>query len=177
MSTEVMSTNQMAAITAKPAAVPTEPLRGLAAVQHIDRAIRDAFIYLDALDRRALAGIAPPIMPAQYYALAALAQAPAQNLGELAARLLCDKGNASGLVDRLQAIGLVDRTRDPVDGRRVKITLTPAGQAALAQATEARAAAMLHALQSLEPAELRAAEERISQLVGLMRAAVSAKGP
>jgi DNA-binding MarR family transcriptional regulator len=161
----------------RPAPASTEPAGGLAGVRYIDRAIRDAFVYLDALDRRTLAGIAPPIMPSQYYALVALAAVPTQSLGQLAARLLCDKGNASGLVDRLQAIGLVDRRRDPADGRRVQLALTPAGHAVLAQTTQMRAAALLHALQSLAPEDLRATEVHIRELVGLLRAAVNAKNP
>jgi DNA-binding MarR family transcriptional regulator len=149
----------------------------LSAVRHIDRAIRDAFVYLDALDRRALAGVTPPIMPSQYYALAALAAAPAQNLGELAARLLCDKGNASGLVDRLQAIGLVDRQRDPDDGRRVKLTVTPAGHDVLARATQVRAAALAQALRPLDADGLRTTEAHVNDLVALLRAAVNGREP
>ena len=175
MSTEAASTNQPVAKKQEPLAA--EPSRGLAAVRHIDRAIRDAFVYLDALDRRVLAGVTPPIMPSQYYALAALAAAPSQSLGQLAARLLCDKGNASGLVDRLQAIGLVDRRRDPEDGRRVKLALTPEGHTVLARATESRSAALQRALRILGPEDLRATESHIGDLVGLLRAAVNAKDP
>ena len=173
MSTEIVSQQQP--VAQAPEGAEADPVRDLAAVRHINVAIREAFIYLDALDRRALAGITPPIMPSQYYALAALAAAPSQSLGQLAVRLLCDKANASGLVDRLQAVGLVDRERDPLDGRRVKLALTPAGFDVLAQATTARSTALLSALQSLQAEGLQATDARLVELVGLLRTAVSAR--
>ena len=146
--------------------------REAGAVASIDRAIRDAFIYLEALDRRTLAGITPRLTTAQYHALAALALTPTQSLGALATRLLCDKANASGLVDRLSALGLVDRVRDPHDRRRVALSLTPAGQEALAQARHARAAALLRALAPLEVAGLTTMTEALQRLVALLQSAV-----
>jgi MarR family transcriptional regulator, organic hydroperoxide resistance regulator len=48
-------------------------------------------------------------------------------MGRLAGTLGCDASNVTGLVDRLEARGLVER-RPSVDDRRVKvIQLTPAG--------------------------------------------------
>lgn len=105
-----------------------------------------AFIYLDALDRRTFAGVEPPLTSAQYHALAALAASPGQSLNELAARLLCDKANASGLIDRLTLGGLANRDRDPVDGRRVVLSLTVDGMRALKAARHARSEALAHAL-------------------------------
>ena len=46
---------------------------------------------------------------------------------ELAARLMLDKGWISRGLDRLAEEGLVTRTPDPADRRRVQIRLTPAG--------------------------------------------------
>lgn len=143
-------------------------------VASIDRAIRDAFIHLDALDRRALAGIAPSLTPAQYHALAALALAPAQNLNELAAHLLCDKSNASGLIDRLVTQGLVDRARDPVDGRRVRLSLTPLGQDVLARAAHLRMTALLRALTPLELPGLTTLTQHLAHLVSLLQTAATA---
>ena len=46
--------------------------------------------------------------------------------------------SAVGLVDRLQARGLVERRSDPIDGRRVRVSLTRRGRSAL------RELALLH---------------------------------
>lgn len=147
--------------------------REAGAVASIDRAIRDAFIYLEALDRRTLAGVSSRLTTAQYHALAALDVTPTQSLGELATRLLCDKANASGLIDRLGALGLVDRVRDPRDRRRVALSLTPEGREALAQARRARAAALLRALAPLEMAGLTSMTEALQRLVALLQSAVA----
>jgi DNA-binding MarR family transcriptional regulator len=49
------------------------------------------------------------------------------SMGELADTLACDRSNVTGLVDRLEARGLV-RRRPSVGDRRVKVlVLTPAG--------------------------------------------------
>ncbi|WP_210491268.1 MarR family transcriptional regulator [Patulibacter sp. SYSU D01012] len=63
----------------------------------------------------------------QLLALRALDPAEPQRMGQLAGALECDKGNVTGIVDRLERRGLVERR--PVDhDRRVKVlALTPAG--------------------------------------------------
>src|SRR5579859_4640954 len=111
-------------------------------VQQIGRDIATAFIYLEALDRQTLAGGDPPLTTAQYHALVALSAAPSPSLGELARRLLCDKANASKLMDRLVALDLATRSPDSDDARKVVLGLTSAGQSALAQATRLRTAAL-----------------------------------
>jgi len=137
----------------------------------IDGAIREGYILLDALDRRTLAALRPPLTPAQYHALAGLASQPTQNLGELAGRLLCDRANASGLIERLVVLGLADRVADPRDRRRVILSLTPAGQEALRAAAEARRLALQRVLASLEDAGAAGLEADLSRLVTLLRAA------
>lgn len=49
-------------------------------------------------------------------------------LGELAAKLSCVKSNATQMIDRLEADGLVRRIADPVDRRSVKAEITPRGR-------------------------------------------------
>jgi DNA-binding MarR family transcriptional regulator len=64
---------------------------------------------------------------AQAHALRMLDPERPMAMNALAERLFCDASNVTGLVDRLEARGLVER--QPVaDDRRVKgLTLTPAG--------------------------------------------------
>jgi DNA-binding MarR family transcriptional regulator len=49
-------------------------------------------------------------------------------MGQLAERLDCDPSNVTGLVDRLQARGLLERRVNEADRRVKHLTLTPAGQ-------------------------------------------------
>ena len=63
--------------------------------------------------------------PAQAGALLHLASPLSMN--ELAAVLACDNSNVTGLVDRLQARGLVVRQANPDDRRVKRIVLTAAG--------------------------------------------------
>jgi DNA-binding MarR family transcriptional regulator len=53
-------------------------------------------------------------------------------VGELAERLLLRPHSASGLVDRLMGLGLVERNRGDDDKRQVYISLTEMGQNVLA---------------------------------------------
>ena len=48
-------------------------------------------------------------------------------MNELAAMLACDNSNVTGLVDRLEARGLVARQASPEDRRVKRIVLTAAG--------------------------------------------------
>ena len=50
-------------------------------------------------------------------------------MSALAERLFCDASNVTGLVDRLEARGLVVRTVDPNDRRIRRIVRTPEGEA------------------------------------------------
>ena len=65
-------------------------------------------------------------------------------LGELAEKLSCVKSNATQMVDRLEADGLVRRVPDADDRRLVKAEVTPKGRerhaegAALIEALEAK---------------------------------------
>ena len=63
--------------------------------------------------------------------LQALAARGPQTLGEIAEGLELGKASVTGLVDRIEAKGLVARIRDDRDRRRVFIGLTDAGEAAV----------------------------------------------
>jgi DNA-binding MarR family transcriptional regulator len=140
-------------------------------VQQIGRDIATAFIHLEALDRQTLAAGDPPLTTAQYHALVALSDAPAPSLAELARRMLCDKANACKLMDRLVALGLATRVPDDDDGRKVVLGLTPSGQAALAQATRLRTAALGNVFAPLQGEGLQDVQRHLATLVALLRLA------
>jgi DNA-binding MarR family transcriptional regulator len=50
------------------------------------------------------------------------------SMGELAEHLYCDASNVTGIVDRLEGRGLVERKPDPNDRRVKRLVLTPQGE-------------------------------------------------
>ncbi len=60
--------------------------------------------------------------------LTTLTEAEGVSQQELAKRLYVTKGNISGLLDRLEAAGLVERRSTASDRRQYEIYLTPAGR-------------------------------------------------
>ncbi|HEV7665888.1 MAG TPA: MarR family transcriptional regulator [Chloroflexota bacterium] len=67
------------------------------------------------------------LAPAQARALHELEVDPPISMRELAERLKSDPSNVTGLVDRLEARGLVERRPDPNDRRIKGLALTTAG--------------------------------------------------
>ena len=68
------------------------------------------------------------LAPAQVMALKALQPGEPKAMSDLACALRCDNSNVTGIVDRLEARGLVER-RPGVRDRRVKmLEVTPAGE-------------------------------------------------
>ena len=102
---------------------------------------------------------------AKMWGLRQLAEADAPlSLGELAGRMGCAKSNASALVDRLEAQGLMRRVPDPEDGRGVLVGLTDEGvrdyDAGLQLAEEAES----RLLDALDREECRTLGELLAKL-------------
>lgn len=72
----------------------------------------------------------------QYLVMLALWESAPRTLNDLAAELALEPATASPLVKRLEADGLVARTRSAKDERRLEITLTDAGRALRERAVE-----------------------------------------
>lgn len=65
----------------------------------------------------------------QYLVILELLDGAPAPVGVLGTRLGMDTGTITPLVKRLEAAGMVTRTRDPLDERRVMVDLTPNGRA------------------------------------------------
>jgi DNA-binding MarR family transcriptional regulator len=75
----------------------------------------------------------PGLAGASYSLLASLFDEGPQRSSELAETFSIDKGAVSRQVARLEALGLVERTPDPVDGRAHLLSLTAHGRDRLAE--------------------------------------------
>ncbi|MDI2132109.1 MarR family winged helix-turn-helix transcriptional regulator [Yinghuangia seranimata] len=85
--------------------------------------------------------------------LAALADFGAQAQRALSDRLGVDPSDITKVVDQLEAAGQVSRARDTADRRRVVVTVTPAGRAALRGLLDEAAAVQDELLAPLGPDE------------------------
>ncbi|WP_435081390.1 MarR family winged helix-turn-helix transcriptional regulator [Clavibacter michiganensis] len=87
------------------------------------------------------AALAPTgLTPAQAEAVVVLAEAPGISLVGLGARLVCEAGSPSRLVDALVRQGLVHRDPDPRSRRSVVLRLTTEGSRRVARVRAAEAA-------------------------------------
>jgi DNA-binding MarR family transcriptional regulator len=92
-------------------------------------------------------------------------------MSALAERLFCDASNVTGLVDRLEARGLVER-RSAQNDRRVKaLTLTPAG-VALRDQVLAVMSEPPEAIAALAAADQRALRDILARAVANLHATV-----
>lgn len=79
---------------------------------------------------------------------------------ELAAALKCDASNVTGIVDRLESRGLLERHVDPADRRVKRIHLTDAGRRVIDAVWDDACA---HTpVSALEPAQLRQLQHLLS---------------
>ncbi len=93
---------------------------------------------------------------------------PGLSLRELAAEERISAPALSGHVDRLEKAGLIERTRDDADRRRVGLTLTEEGARLLKRVRARRTSWLADRLKGLEPAELEAIEAALLPLGRLL---------
>ena len=71
-------------------------------------------------------------------------------VGELASRLIASKGNITGLLDRMQKDGLIEKASRPDDRRSYMVKSTEKGQALFAEMAEKNAKWVEEALSSID---------------------------
>ncbi len=89
----------------------------------------------------------------QYVTLLALWEQDDLTVSALGERVALDSGTLTPLLKRMAAAGWLERLRDPDDERRVRIRLSPAGQALRQRASQVPAA--LLAGSGVTPAQVR----------------------
>lgn len=93
------------------------------------------------------------LTPVQGLLLVMFEPTKGKSMNDLSCRMGCDASNVTGLVDRLDSQGLIERTVDPADRRVKMIALSKKGQHARAQILAGLAAAEAVDLQRLTPEE------------------------
>jgi len=104
------------------------------------------------------------LSPSQASALATIDRHGPLTPSELAARERIQRPTATRVLARLEEAGLVDRARDPEDGRSCLVALTPAGRELLARVRTRKNAYLSRRLRELDPDE-RAALDRAAAIL------------
>ena len=104
------------------------------------------------------------LSPSQTTALATIDRHGPLTPSELALRERIQRPTVTRIVARLEEAGLVQRTRDPQDGRSSLVALTPAGRALLARGRTRKDAYLARRLRELDGEE-RATLQRAAAIL------------
>lgn len=111
---------------------------------------------------------------ARFDLLANLEREDGQTLAALSRRMLVTAGNLTGLVDRAERDGVVERRPDPSDRRLSRVWLTPKGRDLVQALLPVHARHVSDLLSALDGAERR----ELRRLLGKLRdSLLSRKGP
>jgi len=105
------------------------------------------------------------ITPVQFAALQTVSQQPLIDQRTLARWIALDTSTTAGVVDRLQARGLLQRSLSPQDRRVRLLSLTPSGEALLQQTRPAVEQAQQLILAPLTPDEQQTFMQLLQRLV------------
>ena len=141
----------------KPAAVKTQEAADV--VNDLRRLFKAIQEHSKAILRKT--GLSGP----QVWALTILGAEPELSLGELAERLFAHPSTVSGIVDRLEKRGAIRRVTDPLDGRGIRLSLTPLGRRLLKRSPPPFQVGLRTALEVLPAAQLRQLRRSLEQVV------------
>lgn len=102
----------------------------------------------------------------QYITLMVLWETDGLGVRDLGARLRLDSGTLTPLLKRLERDGLVTRTRDPGDERRVLVNLTEDGKEMSDRAAEIQSELVCKLSENLD--DLPGLKARLEELVGVL---------
>ena len=104
------------------------------------------------------------LTPAQFDIVVTLGNTAGMTFKELGSRTLITKGTLTGVVDRLEARGLVERLASPTDGRSTLVRLTAEGDRVFREVFEPHLAFLAPAFESLPECGRKELEKRLRQL-------------
>jgi DNA-binding MarR family transcriptional regulator len=102
---------------------------------------------------------------AQIWALAALRDQPGMKVSELAQAMSIHASTASNLLDKIEKAGLVRRERNSTDQRVVRLYLTEAGEARLANAPQPLTGLLTHAINQLPDDTVQRLNQDLATLI------------
>lgn len=100
----------------------------------------------------------------QRLALRIIGRVPGLTAGEAAELMRLHPSTFTGIMQRMEGRGLIERTRDDTDGRRSRLSLTERGRALNDLRAGTVEEAIRRALARLEPEEIAAAERVLDTL-------------
>jgi MarR family 2-MHQ and catechol resistance regulon transcriptional repressor len=106
------------------------------------------------------------LTPAQFDIIATLGNTPGMNFKELGARTLITKGTLTGVVDRLERQGMVERKKCEKDARVTYVKLTAAGERMFARAFPAQVQHLKSVFSRIPPRELETLRMGLDRLRG-----------
>jgi DNA-binding MarR family transcriptional regulator len=104
----------------------------------------------------------------QLWGLKTISQNESLSLGELARRMYLHPSTITGLIDRLEKKGLVERDRDQTDRRVIKLGLTSKGKGLVRRAPNPIQGKMIYGLRRLKRKELNSIYHSVQKLVEVM---------
>lgn len=132
------------------------------------------FQAIDVFSRRVLRdfGVSGP----QVWALRTIGDAGVARMSGLARHMHLHLSTVTGIIDRLEAAGMVTRQRSGSDGRVMELRLTPKGRTILARAPEPPRSKAARGLQKLSPRKLRLLRSSLLLLAEAMEVDVRRPG-
>jgi len=106
---------------------PEVPSAHVEAVQRLEDALSDFVAGVRRMYANAAGQVDPDLPPSAYRVLLTISRIGPVSLSTLVERFASDKGQMSRQIKELEALGLVERTVDPNDGRIRLIGMTPEG--------------------------------------------------
>lgn len=134
---------------------------------HVYQTLMGISLMLDEGDVRTLRRFG--LTSAQFNALRHLQRDRSNSINDLARLLICDKSNATRLVDRLLRDGLVERKQDPDDRRFVRVRLTNEGVRLRDGAVAAHHASIRARFTAFDRAELHSLDSLLTALYESLR--------
>lgn len=108
------------------------------------------------------------LTPPQFDVIATLANQPPMTCKTLGDKTLITKGTLTGILDRLEAKGIIERKTNEEDARSQKIMLTPAGQEIFDHAFPAHMRHLEKAFSQLSAQEITNLTSALKQLRATM---------
>jgi MarR family 2-MHQ and catechol resistance regulon transcriptional repressor len=116
------------------------------------------------------------LTPAQFDILATLGNTPGMSCRELGEKTLITKGTLTGVLDRMEARGLVRRAASDADRRQVFVSLTAAGVRLFVRIFPLHAEHVRRAFDVLSPQDLERTRELLVRLRDALREAHASAG-